>query len=322
MPNKAVAASYSSLLVQIKNTIESGRKTIELTKALTYWKIGKYISSHLLKSNGQSEYGEKLFHRLSHDLNVDVRTLQQSVKFSRELPIPSARSRLDWSHYRSLITIDDPLLRDRLLKKAWRDKLTTRELAQEIQHATYDAPKTKPASKLIPKRGQLYIYKLINVDGILEVDCGFHITRALDLTGLASPKEGSLVISEKSRIGFTFSPFKGTRGDLYTYKAGSIRVVDGDTLSCRIDCGFRTKIKRSLRLRGINAPEIKTVAGQASKRFAQRRLKGKSVIIFRSYGIDNHGRYLADVFYKSADGKEIYLNQELLDSGFAKWYQV
>jgi hypothetical protein len=43
--------SYPKLLSQINSTIESGRKHIEYTKALTYWQIGEHISKHFLKSN-------------------------------------------------------------------------------------------------------------------------------------------------------------------------------------------------------------------------------------------------------------------------------
>lgn len=263
--------SYPILLNQIKHTITQGRKNIEHVKALTYWKIGENISKHLLNQNGHAGYGKQLYINLSRDLNVDRRTLYQLTRFYKQFSKVSARSKLGWTHYRKLISVDDPLLRNRLLKKARKNNLTTRQLAKEIRHATYDVRHTKSVSKLIPKRGQPYIYRLIDIDGTLEVDCGFHVTRAVALTGLASPKDKDLVISEKTRAGFTFSPFEGSGKDLYTYKAGSIRVIDGDTLSCRVDCGFRTKVRRSLRLRGINAPELTMAAGQGRQALCPKK---------------------------------------------------
>lgn len=44
--------------------------------------------------------------------------------------------------------------------------------------------------------------------------------------------------------------------DLWTYRASLVRVVDGDTVVMRLDLGFRTSCEQSLRLVGVNAPEL------------------------------------------------------------------
>ena len=44
--------------------------------------------------------------------------------------------------------------------------------------------------------------------------------------------------------------------DLWTYRASLVRVVDGDTAVMRLDLGFRTSCEQSLRLIGVNAPEL------------------------------------------------------------------
>lgn len=43
---------------------------------------------------------------------------------------------------------------------------------------------------------------------------------------------------------------------LYTYKCWIERIVDGDTLIAVIDLGFHTKVTKSVRLSGYNAPEV------------------------------------------------------------------
>ena len=110
-PKTAVTSlTYSKLLTQIRSTIESGRKQIEHTKALTYWRIGEHISKHLLNNNGRSGYGQQLYKKLSKDLNIEARTLERAVQFHKEIPIPTARSQLKWTHYRELIRVSDPVL--------------------------------------------------------------------------------------------------------------------------------------------------------------------------------------------------------------------
>ena len=45
---------------------------------------------------------------------------------------------------------------------------------------------------------------------------------------------------------------------MYNYNAKCVRVVDGDTIDAEIDLGFDVKVKKRIRLAGINAPESRT----------------------------------------------------------------
>jgi endonuclease YncB( thermonuclease family) len=63
--------------------------------------------------------------------------------------------------------------------------------------------------------------------------------------------------------------------DLWTYRARPTRVVDGDTLYVEVDHGMHIFSVQSLRLSGVNAPELyrgtdeEKAAGQAAKQFVQ-----------------------------------------------------
>ena len=48
--------------------------------------------------------------------------------------------------------------------------------------------------------------------------------------------------------GMTAPPFE------YRYRAGNPRVIDGDTVDCCVDLGFRIQMRRRFRPLGINAP--------------------------------------------------------------------
>ena len=41
----------------------------------------------------------------------------------------------------------------------------------------------------------------------------------------------------------------------YRYRAANPRVIDGDTVDCDVDLGFRIRTQMRFRLLGINAPE-------------------------------------------------------------------
>lgn len=123
---------------------------------------------------------------------------------------------------------------------------------------------------------------------------------------------------------------------LYTYSAEVERVIDGDTLKLQIDVGFNTRMRHTVRLRGIDCPESGTVKGEAAAQFVEQTLNSPSrtmggegegdafPIVVKTYKSDKFGRYLVDVWYLPGenDPEEILkrgrlLNQVLLDAGLA-----
>ena len=121
--------------------------------------------------------------------------------------------------------------------------------------------------------------------------------------------------------------FRGSRAGqerLYTYRAVVEEVIDGDTLRTRVDCGFRAWTRQKLRLRGIDAPELSTLAGQRTRDFVAQALSEVPFVVLTTTKPDKYDRYLSDVFYRPGETdpqdvleKGIFLNQQLLDQGLA-----
>ncbi|MBW1809040.1 MAG: thermonuclease family protein [Deltaproteobacteria bacterium] len=113
---------------------------------------------------------------------------------------------------------------------------------------------------------------------------------------------------------------------LHTYVGIVDRVIDGDTLLIRIDLGFKVWKTESIRLRGIDAPEMYSPAGKKAKSFVAAKLEGIEFVVLHTYKTDKYARYVADLFYsevhKSKQSvllKGNFLNQELIDSGQARF---
>lgn len=107
--------------------------------------------------------------------------------------------------------------------------------------------------------------------------------------------------------------------DLYRYKAEVIRVVDGDTFEALIDVGFAIKIAASVRIVGIDAPELKgdnKEAGQEAKEALARLLADRSVRI-RTEKPDSFGRALAEVWIDSKIGGWFSVSEHMIRSGYA-----
>ena len=103
---------YLSLVNTIRQEITKTQNELQKQKAICYWKIGRHIAKHLLNNKGKSNYNERLYPRLSHDLKIDGKTLRQSVAFYRSFPIPGPGPQLNWTNYRDLLTITDQNSRD------------------------------------------------------------------------------------------------------------------------------------------------------------------------------------------------------------------
>jgi endonuclease YncB( thermonuclease family) len=111
----------------------------------------------------------------------------------------------------------------------------------------------------------------------------------------------------------------------YLYKAEVRDVIDADTILLDIDLGFEVIRRQSIRLARIDAPPRDTPNGAAGRRFVREQLAVARTLVVNTHRYDIHRRYVAHVFYafnnqgiESTFLKGRYLNQELVDKGFAK----
>jgi len=105
---------------------------------------------------------------------------------------------------------------------------------------------------------------------------------------------------------------------MYEYRARVTRVVDGDTMHLVIDLGLNVSIATTVRLSGVDTPEMNTPEGNVAKAFAEAWVLATSgLVVVRTVKDkrEKYGRYLALLL--SSDG-ERSLNQSLLDSGHAR----
>jgi hypothetical protein len=314
------APDYLDLVDSIKQEITKTQDEVQKQKAICYWKIGRHIAKHLLNNKEKSGYNEQLYARLSLDLKINKRTLQQSVAVCRAFPIANARSQLNWTHYRELLTIADQDSRNTLFEKVKNEPITTRELQYQIKDLKRQG---QPDVTLDVTKGTLYTYRtdtqvfIKPVKGRSVVDVGFGLLRELpsrNITGLAPD---TVVESRIDKGGFILVKSQRTISDLHTYRAYLDYVIDGDTVVLYVDLGFKMYSRQKLRLRGIDTPELKTPEGEKAKTFVKEILNRAKIITIKTYRKDKYDRYLADIFVGS---KAIFLNQKLLDERFAVGY--
>jgi micrococcal nuclease len=113
---------------------------------------------------------------------------------------------------------------------------------------------------------------------------------------------------------------------MYTYNAIIVRVVDGDTVIADIDLGFNIwQRNQSIRLSGINAPELKgstLEAGKESKKFLENMVLSKRVILRTEKDHkEKYGRLLGNIQIEE-DKNMIEINRKMIAEGHAVAYKA
>jgi len=110
----------------------------------------------------------------------------------------------------------------------------------------------------------------------------------------------------------------------YIYLVSEVlKYIDGDTIDVIVDLGFKTFVKKRIRLAGINTPEVRTRNKEEKKKGIAARERLRELIegsdkdlILISHGVGKYGRVLGElILHPNLD-----VNQTLILEGHAKEY--
>jgi endonuclease YncB( thermonuclease family) len=117
---------------------------------------------------------------------------------------------------------------------------------------------------------------------------------------------------------------------VYAYALRSAVAVDGDTILADVDLGFHLRMRMSLRLAGVDTPELTAPdpadrqRAQAARDLVSGRLAAASDVIAttaKPRATDKYGRWLASVRYRLAPTEPWRdLAGDLLAGGLARAY--
>lgn len=109
---------------------------------------------------------------------------------------------------------------------------------------------------------------------------------------------------------------------MYQYKIKKItKVIDGDTVDLDIDLGFGITISHRVRLKGINAPETKTLdleeknKGIQARLWLEKELSRSGEWVIETTKEDKYGRMLGTLYLV---GDPVTVNERMLNEGIAK----
>ena len=137
------------LLSDIRLLLQQARRSvvqaINSTMVQTYWHIGRVIVEHEQQGNTRAEYGKQqlayLSQQLSHEFGqgFDITNLRNMRRFYLAFPIrDSVRLELSWTHYRTLLRIENPAACDWYIKETIANNWSVRALDRQISTLYYE----------------------------------------------------------------------------------------------------------------------------------------------------------------------------------------
>lgn len=134
----ALITDVRALIVQAR---EGVARAVDSTLTGLYWSVGRRIRQDILRER-RAEYGQKIVHALTAQLEPEFgrgfgkRNLFTMVRFAAAFPdeqiVSALRRQLTWTHFKTLVYIEDSLKRDFYAEMCRIEGWSTRTLVKKI----------------------------------------------------------------------------------------------------------------------------------------------------------------------------------------------
>jgi endonuclease YncB( thermonuclease family) len=316
--------TFAALVAAVRAALITGQARADRAYLESYHTSGFLIDAHILFFKARADYGAKVIPQLAEALGVGDLLLYRCLRFVREFPILSHGIELSWTHYRLLLEVPDKTQRRALEAATRKNHWKVPELERRVREANAINVTPRPAANagaapdthqpLVPQRGTPGLHWIVDRGDGPSVDLGFKLYWPLTAEQAKRFAKGDIV--RVARDDSIRRADDATKAELFTYAATLRRVIDGDTLVVALEVSPGVFIEQTLRLRGLDCPEMSTPEGKAAKRFVDALVAKTTAIVINTTKPDKYDRYLADVFL-TIDSEEIFLNTMLLANGHA-----
>lgn len=142
---KPARLAAAGLLAEVRGLILAAReqvaRAVDSGLVTLYWHIGCRIRQDILKEK-RAEYGAEIVSALGRQLEAEFgrgfseKSLRHMVRFAETFPderiVSALRRQLAWTHFKSIIYLDDELKRDFYAEMCRIEKWSTRTLLKKI----------------------------------------------------------------------------------------------------------------------------------------------------------------------------------------------
>ena len=137
------------LVQQIQGIIAQSRekaiRSVDAERVVMYWQIGRVIFEEEQQGEDRAAYGDFLIKGLSNELQpqfgsgFSIRQLERYRQFYRTFPIASAlRTQLSWTHYKSLLGIENTDKREFYIAEATKNNWSARQMERQVNSQLFE----------------------------------------------------------------------------------------------------------------------------------------------------------------------------------------
>ena len=141
--------SLHTLVGQLRALISDARhqvlRSVDAIQVRTCWEIGRHVVEFEQGGEVRAEYGKRLLPRLAESLTAefgrgfDERNLRNMRAFFQSFPIWNAvRTELSWTHYRTLLRVENEQARRRYMDETAAQNWSSRALDRQIGTLYYE----------------------------------------------------------------------------------------------------------------------------------------------------------------------------------------
>jgi predicted nuclease of restriction endonuclease-like (RecB) superfamily len=140
--NREIMQQILSIIATAK---DGAIRSVDTERVLMYWQIGKVIFEEEQQGQERANYGASLIQSLAEKLQpqfgsgFSVKQLQRYRQFYLAFPVASAlRTQLAWTHYKTLIAIENQDKRAFYLAETTKNNWTARQLERQVNSQLFE----------------------------------------------------------------------------------------------------------------------------------------------------------------------------------------
>jgi predicted nuclease of restriction endonuclease-like (RecB) superfamily len=137
------------LIQQIQSIISNAQdravRSVDTERVLMYWEIGRVIFEEEQEGKERAAYGKFIIKSISEEFQpklgsgFSIRQLERYRQFYRMFPNTSAlRTQFNWTHYKTLISIENQDKRDFYIAEASKNNWTARQLERQVNSQLFE----------------------------------------------------------------------------------------------------------------------------------------------------------------------------------------
>ena len=192
-------SKMEKLYQKIKNILIESRqnayRAVNTSMLWAYWSVGRIIVDYEQEGQAYAQYGKAVLQNLSDKLSkefgsgFDRRNLNNMRRFYHLFPNWNAvRTNLTWTHYRSIMKIDNDHAREWYLNEAESQQWSSRQLDRQISTFYYERLLASTDTAPVIKEAETELQKVVPEQFIKDP----YVLEFIDLKGYPALRETDL----------------------------------------------------------------------------------------------------------------------------------